>query len=259
VDRIDIVYHRFDGNLGGKDLVAHWERCIALTNNEPYIWLFSDDDVMDPRCVESFLALPEDLKKNSLVHLNIKMIDDLNGGVIKELPRFPARMSAGEFLEAKLRGKVISFVVEFIFSRNLYNKVNGFQNFDLAWGADFMTWLKMAANCKYSIITINESASFVEWRKSGENISPNKSRQILLRKINALIENAAFIKKEMKLYPDKYKPLKKSFRWLRFPLGEIYRNRKLLTLEDIRVLCKHYSTKVGYPFYTMMFYIKVIF
>ena len=30
-DRIPLTYHRFKENLGGKDLVAHWERCIALT------------------------------------------------------------------------------------------------------------------------------------------------------------------------------------------------------------------------------------
>ena len=45
-DEINLVYHRFDANLGGNDLVAQWERCISLTQGEPYIWLFSDDDVM---------------------------------------------------------------------------------------------------------------------------------------------------------------------------------------------------------------------
>ena len=51
-DQINLVYQRFDTNLGGKDLVAQWERCIALSQGEPYIWLFSDDDVMEPNCVE---------------------------------------------------------------------------------------------------------------------------------------------------------------------------------------------------------------
>ena len=50
-DKIDLVYQRFDTNLGSKDLVAQWERCIAMSRDEPYIWLFSDDDVMEPNCV----------------------------------------------------------------------------------------------------------------------------------------------------------------------------------------------------------------
>ena len=106
-NRINIVYHRFEENLGGENLVAHWERCIALTNGEPYIWLFSDDDTMDPRCVESFNSLPNHVKENSLVHFDIKMIDDLDGGKVKDLPVFPPKLSAGDYLEAKLRGKVV--------------------------------------------------------------------------------------------------------------------------------------------------------
>jgi glycosyltransferase involved in cell wall biosynthesis len=48
---IDIVYKRFDDNLGARDLVAQWERCIDLVGDEKWIWLFSDDDMMDPTCV----------------------------------------------------------------------------------------------------------------------------------------------------------------------------------------------------------------
>ena len=54
-DKVNLVYQRFDTNLGGKDLVAQWERCIAMSREEPYIWLFSDDDVMEPSCVEELL------------------------------------------------------------------------------------------------------------------------------------------------------------------------------------------------------------
>ena len=53
-NRIPIVYKHFDENLGGKDLVAQWERCIDLVGDEEWIWLFSDDDIMDPTCVENF-------------------------------------------------------------------------------------------------------------------------------------------------------------------------------------------------------------
>ena len=40
VDKIDIRYTRFEDNLGGKDLVAQWTRCVDLTNGEPWLWLF---------------------------------------------------------------------------------------------------------------------------------------------------------------------------------------------------------------------------
>ena len=61
-DKIELVYLRFDTNLGGKDLVAQWERCIAMSQDEPYIWLFSDDDVMESNCVELLLQQIENTK-----------------------------------------------------------------------------------------------------------------------------------------------------------------------------------------------------
>lgn len=247
---LDIEYKRFDENLGGRDLVAQWERCIAMSEDEPYIWLFSDDDVMQPGCVEAFLNTPEEIRDNYLCHFNIAMIDDLNGGRVVQLAEFPQVMTAGEFLEAKLRGRVVSYVVECVFSRKLYREVGGFQNFDLAWGADFMTWLKMASMSKG--IYTPAVADKVLWRKSDENISPDMSRPVLLRKLNSWIENAAFIKGMFENNPQALKPLKRSFRWLRFPLGEIYRNRTVLNAEDVRELLHNYRRKVGYPLQTAL-------
>lgn len=257
-NRINIIYKRFNENLGGKDLVAQWERCISMTKGEPYIWLFSDDDIMDKKCVELFNCLEEDIKDNSLCHYNIKMIDDIEGGHIKDLPLFPAKMSVGEYLEAKLRGKVMSYVVEFIFPRKLYNKVGGFQKFDLAWGSDFMTWLKMAAIAKNGIVTIGTKENFVNWRKSNENISPNNTHNMIVRKIRALIDNAVFLKNHMEKFSKNYYPLRKEFRWLRFPLGEIYRKRKYLTRKEKKDLLWLYYSKVGYPLQCLAVYLKVI-
>lgn len=244
-DRIPITYKRFESNLGGKDLVGQWERCIAMTEDESYIWLFSDDDVMGKDCVASFNSLPKDIKDISLCHYDIKIIDDLNDGRILDVSRFPKNLKAGEYLKAKLEGQIISYVVEFIFPRDLYEKVGGFRNYDLAWGSDFMTWLKMSANCRNGILTISTSAeSMVYWRQSNENISPDLSRSIVKRKIKSWIENAVFIKSEMIRFPEKYHPIKYSFRWVRFPLGEIYRNKYFLTIADCITLIYKYFKQV---------------
>src|SRR5262249_36096317 len=52
------TYMRFESNLGGTSLPRHWNRCVALTK-EPWIWLFSDDDLMDEHCVEAFYGVLE--------------------------------------------------------------------------------------------------------------------------------------------------------------------------------------------------------
>src|SRR5690349_7148370 len=52
--QLDIHYTRFKNNIGAKYLVYHWNRCIQLTRGEPWLWLFSDDDIADANCVETF-------------------------------------------------------------------------------------------------------------------------------------------------------------------------------------------------------------
>ena len=248
-DKINLIYHRFDVNLGSRDLVGQWERCIALTNGEPYIWLFSDDDVMEPKCVESFLSLPVNIRENYLVHFNIKVIDG-KGNVIKEPCSYPERMSAKEYLDAKLFQKgIISYVVEFIFPRWLYEQTGGFQKYDLAWGSDMMTWIKFADRCN-GIFTTDKAK--VMWRSSAENISPNKSHPIYMRKMLANIaytaDIVAFLNKNN--YPV-------TFKYVRNVWGNLFRNICFINKNDLRLLKASYNESIGFNAFSYMAYITV--
>lgn len=245
MEHMEISYHRFDTNLGSQDLVAHWTRAIALSDNEPYLWLFSDDDIMGEECVATFLSLEPTLRDNNLIHFNLNVIDS-GSGIVTPATAYPQTMSAEEYLKAKLSGQLISYVVEFIFPRTIYENVGGFENFDLAWGSDFMTWIKMAAYSDIGIITINNGNSRVSWRKSDKNISPNTSHPIIKRKMQAFIENALFLKCFMKKCPGKFPTTRDSFRWLRFPLGEIFRKRHILSYSEILSLSYNYRKTVGH-------------
>lgn len=182
MDKIDVVYHRFETNCGEKDLVAQWERCIALSKNEKWIWLFSDDDVMEPNCVERFY---EAIKTTvyDVYHFNIKVIDGKSN--LKSIPpEYPSVIGSYDFYKKKMRGKIMSLVVENIFSRDIYIKRGGFQNFDLAWGSDTATWVKFAFDKGLYTIPV----SHVCWRSSGQNISPDNSGKTVERKVNALLD-----------------------------------------------------------------------
>lgn len=181
-DKVNLVYHRFETNYGGKDLVAQWERCIALSKGERWIWLFSDDDVMEPNCVETFY---EAIKATAfdVYHFNVKVIDGESN--LKSIPpSYPKVISSYEFYKKKMSGKIMSLVVENIFSRDIYIRAGGFQNFDLAWGSDTATWVKFAFD--KGLYTI--PAAHVLWRSSDQNISPDNSGIIVERKVNALLE-----------------------------------------------------------------------
>lgn len=183
--KLDIVYKRFDNNVGGADLVAHWERCIDLVEQEEWIWLFSDDDTMDPRCVEQFYSHLSEFNDIDLVHFNVQKIDGY-GKLIEssKFPDFPAHYRVEDFCRDRLMDVQQSFVVEYIFRKSKFLEVGRFQNFDLAWSSDVATCIKLGY--PGGIATI--PGVKVYWRQSDQNISPNNSLEMVGRKLAALID-----------------------------------------------------------------------
>lgn len=184
--RFPFSYTRFADNLGGKDLVSHWERCLDQTQGEPWLWIFSDDDVLDPNCVASFYQQQAKYPQQPLFHFATQVIDSKGQPVtdprfIKE--PFPMHLSAEEFLRGRLAYRYNSFIVEYIFSREHFLRQGGFVHYDLAWCSDDATWFRLAQ--PHGIITIPSAQ--VHWRKSDVNITPSRSRAIGRRKLRATI------------------------------------------------------------------------
>jgi glycosyltransferase involved in cell wall biosynthesis len=181
--KLNIVYKRFNENLGSRDLVAQWKRCIDMSQEE-WIWLFSDDDIMESTCVESFFdTIKKTKSKYDIYHFDINIINDKN--TIIRIPKsYPQNLDALSYYKNKLLGNITSLVVENIFSREIYNQTGGFETFDLAWGSDTATWVKFSY--KKTMYTIYDSK--ILWRSSGENISPNNTNPIVARKVKALNE-----------------------------------------------------------------------
>lgn len=187
--KINIVYVHFDENIGGHDLVSQWERCIDLVGNEEWIWLFSDDDVMDPTCVENFFYTLHQFPCVDLFHYNVLQIDESKNIIGKYTP-YPELLSSEKFLENRLKGILNSYVVEYIFRKSLFYEQRRFQNFDLAWGSDDALWIKLGF--KNGIRTIEDAN--VYWRKSQLNISSNIwDKEILNRKFCSQIEFANWL------------------------------------------------------------------
>lgn len=247
-DKIALVYNRFDANLGGRDLVAQWERCIDMSQGEEWIWLFSDDDVMEPRCVEEFYKTINTFKDAGLIHFNVSRLHD-DTQEITSLPVFPPYCTSKMYLDEKLKGHFVSFVVEFVVRRDIFFDCGRFQNFDLAWGSDFISWVKFsdAAN---GIVTCSQAK--VLWRKSAENISPDKSNPILYRKISSLINNAEWLLgfTSKKGYGNKWF-------YTKYPLGELVRNRHLLSRGQKKELVSYYVDKI-HPSILVKMFVKLL-
>lgn len=164
-DSINIVYKKYDENLGGSNLVSHWNRCISLIGNEDWIWLFSDDDEMQSDCVESFYKGLESDVDTDIFRFNINVIDSSSNVVHSEI-KFSKIVSSQEYLIMKLSGKIKSYVVEYIFKRTDDFE---FIDFPIAWYSDVATI--MSSGFRSNIYTLPNGNVF--WRRSDVNISPN--------------------------------------------------------------------------------------
>ena len=200
---INLVYKRFEDNLGGKDLVAQWERCINMTQGEEWIWLFSDDDYMDSTCVEAFYTELEKGKGNVNTDLFRFNLNITNNKEIKETPIFPRVVTPQYLFKKKMSGKSPVFAVEYIFSRRIHEQQGGFQNFDLAWHSDIATWMKFGVN---GIVTI--PGPEITWRSSGENITTLNDENVTKRKWKATVSFFVWVRNflnnsiHLKLYTD---------------------------------------------------------
>lgn len=188
-DLINIKYKRFDVNMGGSDLVGHWERCIEMCKSEKWVWLFSDDDIMEANCVESFYEAVRENSSLDLFHFNIQVIND-NGDDVETLSEFPKFITGRKFNYLRWNNKINSYVVEYIFRKEKYESSDRFVNFKHAWHSDESTWTRIG--WEQGIQTI--PGARVKWRRSAVNItSDNRSINVVLGKLQASIDFAGWI------------------------------------------------------------------
>lgn len=182
--KINLVYHRFESNMGSFDLIGQWERCIELTKNEEWIWLFSDDDIMQPNCIERFFAtLQKTNSQYDLYRFNTNRIDHLNN-TIGQATNNPPWESSADFLNRKLSRQTNSYAVEYIFNRKVYENNKGFVKFPSAWASDDATWALFGR--QNGIYTIPNS--FIKWRCSGQNLSGKHDPKLSHQKLDAVIQ-----------------------------------------------------------------------
>lgn len=178
----NLTYVHFDTNMGRESLPEQWNRCIRQIGGERWVWLFSDDDVMDPDCVEKFRKAHYSHPDNRLFRFNtVKFRDE----VLLARNDLPEHTVLVDWLSRKLSYRFESYVVEYIFERSLYDRIGGFPDFPLGWCADDWFWIQVMLHT--DLITIPESS--VYWRYSDQNISgAANDQQTALLKMTACLQ-----------------------------------------------------------------------
>jgi glycosyltransferase involved in cell wall biosynthesis len=173
---LSISYKRFEENLGSKSLVSQWNRCLDMIGGETWLWLFSDDDLMSDRCVENFRKAVQKNKSAMLFkHDSIKFIN--TSDFVRE-NSVADNMDTVQFLKSKFTYSSESYVVEYIFHRDLLKMAGGFRDFPFAWCSDDLFWT--LASQYSSIVKILDTKVF--WRFSELNISGRQNSGLASRK-----------------------------------------------------------------------------
>ena len=194
--KIDFTYHRFKTNLGATSLTQQWERCIILSNDEEWIMVLGDDDVLGDTVVSEFYKLSElETRDVNLIRCNLNILKE-NDKIEKNCFDYEHHELSNRFLDRIFSLKETITASEFIFSRVLYLKKNGFIDFPLAWFSDYATWLSYSKES--GIYNLLEAK--VYWRLSDENISSKRDDvKTVELKIKSLFLFVSFLNENFKI------------------------------------------------------------
>lgn len=189
-----VKYHRFETNLGAVSLVRQWDRCVQLSN-EPWVWIFSDDDEMEEGCVAAFYKRIEETKAAFDIYRFNTIVIDGDSKCTALSPTHPPVESAREYAYFFLRGVRRITQQEAVFRRDAYARIGGIIDLPLAWFAD--SAFAIACGQDRGICTI--SGPVVRFRLSGGNIS---SKRNVYAKWDALMQFIAWLQDFVKASAD---------------------------------------------------------
>lgn len=192
--KFEFVYHRYDVNLGSVSLVKQWNRCIAMIENEEWIIILGDDDVLGETVVASWYENYEHFNlKSNLVRFASRLIFE-KSNTISSLYTHPVWETATDSFYRKFKQESRSSLSEYIFSKESYEKY-GFYHYPLAWNSDDRAWLDFSDN--KPIYTINDSVIFV--RMSVFNIS-GRQDNIIIKNLSEIEFYKFMVSDKLKFY-----------------------------------------------------------
>ncbi|MEL1247942.1 glycosyltransferase family A protein [Flavobacterium helocola] len=136
---LNLVYKKFNDNLGSISLVQQWNRCLELLEDEEWVMILGDDDVLSDNVVESFYEKEGKFKNTiSVVRFATYKIDE-KSEIYSDLYTNPEIEKSSDILVYQKR----SSLSEYIFSRKKIDTIK-FKEFPLAWYSDLLAVLEFS-------------------------------------------------------------------------------------------------------------------
>ena len=142
-DDFRIRYYENEENIGGKSLVAQWEKCISYVKGE-YLVIASDDDIYHPRFTTSCLDLAFKYPTIDIVRARTEQINE-QGKLLATDYNFPELMNQTEYIYRYRVGSAFICIGNFLFITSTLVK-KGIVNFPKALGSDIATTIDLAEN-----------------------------------------------------------------------------------------------------------------
>lgn len=187
---LNIKYEKFNDNLGSISLVKQWGRCLNLLENETWVMILGDDDVLSDNFVEEFYNNLNKFENTiSVIRYSTFKIDEKSNYTTKKHTNSEIE-NCFEFLINKKR----SSLSEYIFKKDkvLFYQ---FKNFPLAWFSDYLAVIEFSE--LGNVFSINSAHVLV--RISKESISGQNHNFVLKNKANFLFYKYIFKKYYNKL------------------------------------------------------------
>ncbi|MCF6132677.1 glycosyltransferase family 2 protein [Flavobacterium wongokense] len=170
-DKLNLKYKRFEQNLGATSLTKQWERCLQMTENEDWVMILGDDDVLGENVVKAFYDSIETINKNScnVVRFATQKIDN-DSRIISDIYSHPEIEKSASFLTRLYTEWSRSSLSEYIFNKKLLQQ-KGIIDFPVAWHSDIALVLELSDFRE--VFSINDA--IVQVRVSQNSISGSSS------------------------------------------------------------------------------------
>ena len=172
-----IVFHRNENNIGGKNLVSNWNKCIKYAKGE-YVILASDDDIYSPFFLQQVDERIKDYPDVDIIRSRVNRIE--SDGIITDIEQiYKPFMPFSEFVFYWSKG-IINCIANYAFKRTALLDAGGFVDMPCAWYSDDITIVNMSVN---GIATTDDALFY--FRTSDKSISWTFNKETIRKKWKA--------------------------------------------------------------------------
>lgn len=168
-----IRYYVNEKNIGGRDPVENWNKCLSYANGD-YFSLLCDDDIYEDYFIEEMICLAEQYPNTIVFRSRVKIINE-KSEIVDLFPSAPSYESAMDYLWAKVSRNRVQTISEFMLRTKDIKDCGGYVHMPKAWCSDDMSILTFAR--RGGIAHSNKLG--VSFRMSSVNISSHHDRDAI--------------------------------------------------------------------------------